>query len=180
MGSCIEYRWRFWETYGKSASKIFLESHRLHRGGCGWESWNICPKNVAYGLQNLRINNKSFTKKLIMIILIIEGIEFAAIHKQLGFQFCSDRAFKRVRIGSTKRLLSLSCVCLSAWTSPTTAGRIFVKFGSGVFYEFKCRKSKFGYNQTKISDTWPDYLIVFYCYQRYKIIFAQHYECNYF
>jgi len=45
-----------------------------------------------------------------MIIIIKEGIEFEATPKQLVFQFCSDSEFKRVRISSIKRLLSLSCV----------------------------------------------------------------------
>jgi hypothetical protein len=50
-----------------------------------------------------------------MIIAINEGTEFEAIHKQLGFQFCSDRAFKRVRISGIKRLLSLSYLSVSMY-----------------------------------------------------------------
>jgi hypothetical protein len=42
-----------------------------------------------------------------MIIVAKEGTEFEAIHKQLGFHFCSDRALTRDRICSIKRLLSL-------------------------------------------------------------------------
>ena len=46
-----------------------------------------------------------------MIFIINEGTEFDAIHKHSRFHFCSDRAFKRVRIiSSIKRLLTLSCL----------------------------------------------------------------------
>jgi len=45
-----------------------------------------------------------------MIIVIKEGTEFEAIPQQLVFQFCSYRAFKRVRISSIKRLLCMSCL----------------------------------------------------------------------
>ena len=50
-----------------------------------------------------------------MIISINEGAEFEAIHKQLGFQFCSNCAFKRVPISSINSPLSLSCMSVRVY-----------------------------------------------------------------
>jgi hypothetical protein len=73
-------------------------------------------KHLACGLQNLRVNSKSFTRiKQKSNDIINEGTEFEAVPKQLVFQFSSDRASKRVRISRIKRLLSLSCLSVRTY-----------------------------------------------------------------
>jgi len=55
---------------------------------------------------------------------------------------------KKVPIGS----VSL-CYCLSAPIKPASTGPISVKSDIGDLYEYQLRKSRFGYNRTKISVT---------------------------
>ena len=118
--------------------------------------WQRCRKRICWASGCLVVRLK------IIKWLRMRGVKI--ISERLSY-FVS-RVRKIAKIAYYLRHIRLSSFARTYQRAPT--GRISVKVGIGDFCEYLSRKSKFGANRTKVSDTLHEDLSIFYCFRRQK------------